>query len=386
MDEIKMKKLAASYTKASDKKAKKMLSKATDEEEYLVCALLYETKDRSYDPDINIAAMATRKIKNKDFLYTIATQSRDMNARLEVVKHSTDEDLLKAICAYRGDTEYIMTNTQAWARDRLAELDEEKAENITDDNELAKMVLGADPSPAHEEIMYRISSADCLIHIAAEAVQWYIRSKAYERLSYDFTLSPEQQNALAEAMIKEKSTNVEDRIYPHEINDDTILRRIASNAKLAKVRTAAICAMDAADEVFIKDLLASRNEMNFSGNEYNDFLKAIVAKVETPELMFEFVKDKKLDRSFRLDCLQKMLEAQAGSSTLDICDEAVKILIDDDRTNDGICAVCRVVPERFHKKYGFTTRFEEYSSEDQYGRYTSSHMYVHFEGKEYRAY
>ena len=386
MDEKKMKKLAAAYAKANAKKAKKLLSKAASEEEYLICALVYETK--ASDNYENIAVMAVRKIKDRDMLFTVATQARDYDTRLEIVKNSSDEDLLKAICAYPIRDNAATTGTQEWAHERLKELNEEKVDNITDENELANMILGLDPAPAYEEIMSKISSADRLIRIAAEAKQWYIRENAYRCLDFiddDCAFTSEQEKALAEAIINEKDTNAECEICLGKIKDDNILGGIASKAKLKEVRVDAINAMKKADEAFLRKLLSSNKGKDFMETKcsYNDFLKAVLGKIETPELQFEFVKDKSFDDGFRLNCLTKIFETLTDSSAADmLCDEAVKILIDEGK----VCGVCRAIPDKFHKKYGFTTREEKYDSEDQYGRFTSSHMYVTFEGKEYQAY
>ena len=390
MNGIKMEKIAICYIKASDKKAKKMLAKANDEEEFLICALVYENKNVLEE---SIAAMATRKIHDRNMLYTIAIQARDMSARIEIAKNSTDKNLLEAICRYDGSTEYIMSNTKDWARERLKELDKKSVDSITDDNTLAAMVLDVEPSNAYQEILYKISSVDCLIYIAANAAQWYVRKKAYSRISYDTIFTSAQKKAYAEAAIKEKSADVEESIYLHIIKDDALLKQVAQKANMKKVRINAICYLDVADDAFLREMLSANKSQDSIGRGNSDFFDAILGKANTPVLLFEFAKDRSLDWKFRLNCfeklIKKLLESSAPNSSA-LCDDIVKFFINETRAgaacSDRICGVYRAIPSELHKKYGFSAEQTENEAEDQYGRHTERHLYVTFEGKKYKVY
>ena len=66
---------------------------------------------------------------------------------------------------------------------------------------------------------------------------------------------------------------------------------------------------------------------------------------------------------------------------------ALDTLVDDaDNVPENICCIAENLPSRFASMYGFKFRYEEYESEDQFGRYTSGNRYVTYKEKEYKMY
>ena len=240
-------------------------------------------------------------------------------------------------------------------------------------NELAAMILDTEPHKTYKEILSEISSIDFLIRIAAEASKWYVRKEAYWEL-YHHLLShfpSDKKKAYAKAVINETDSDVASRINLDIIKDDNLLKLIFSKAKLEEIQISALESMPNAGETYLREKLSTAD---FRDSE--DFRYTVLRYIKSIELLYELIKNKNLVWPFRLRCLEKMLKSFLKSTNLnytEICDNSVKIVIDDIRTTSGckhaICSVCNVIPDEFHEKYEFAERIVEYDEDDQYGRY-----------------
>lgn len=289
-----------------------------------------------YDRHEDMRAFAVQRLEESPLLWDIARQDESQAVRMEAVTKINDPAVLAEI-AQRDSYDGIRSLAVEHLEDQpllaqIAQNDPDRYVRQRAKEKITDPALLAEVERAHEA---------ALIRIAKTAKDWPEREEAVNYLSYNYEL----------------------------------LLDVGKNDDHHSVSHAAYSKLIHAPDLDTRFIIIDNEEIpyNYRCDCLGEVLKAF-DKTITPSHLTLFVGE-----------LRK--KSVAGELDFKLFEERINVLLaaagEDER---NLCRIAQCLPREMAESYGFSFDANEYESEDQYGRYTSSHLYITYQGKTYTAY